>query len=192
MASEGYSVLEVLVSIAILTVLAGFSVPPVLAARDDARAKCAVDYLGATLHSVRLEALKRHANVAVRFLGASPDVRYALYVDGNGNGVRTTDIDTGVDGCIREVERIEQQCPGVRLALDADTLSIDGEPMPGADAVQVGSSRMVSFSPLGTSSSGTIYLLGHGRRQFAVRVLGPTGRIRALEYSFSAHAWQPR
>jgi hypothetical protein len=70
---------------------------------------------------------------------------------------------------------------------------VDGtETTADADPIRVGRSRMLSFSPTGTSSTGTVYLRGRGRRQLAVRVLGVTGRIRALWFDFGAGRWQPR
>ncbi len=192
MPSRGHSLVEALVAITVLCLVAAIAAPSVLAARDDARARSAADHVASLLHLARLEALKRHVNVALRFERDASGVRYTMYADGNRNGVRSADIDEGVDRRIRDAERVEQQCPGVRFAIDDHATSVDGEPPSDADAIQLGLSRMVSFSPLGTSSSGTVYLLGRGHRQFAVRVLGPTGRVRTLEYNFSTSAWQPR
>jgi hypothetical protein len=148
--------------------------------------------MASLVHLARLEALKRHANVALRFEPDEADFQFGLYVDGNGNGVRTADIDAGVDRRIRPMERIDHQCPGVRFALEDGVPDIDGAAAGDAGAIRVGRSRMVSFSPIGASTSGTVYLLGRGKRQFAVRVLGPTGRVRLFEYSFAAEEWRTR
>jgi len=190
MPSRGYSIVEALVAIGVLCLVAAMATPSVLAARDEARARGAADHVASLVHLARMEALKRHVNVALRFEPDGDSVRYALYADGNRNGVRSADIDEGRDPRIRDAERLEQHCPGVTFAIDDQARSVDGEVTDAA--IQLGRSRMVSFSPLGTSSSGTVYLLGRGHRQFAVRILGPTGRVRTLEYSFSAGAWQPR
>jgi hypothetical protein len=48
---------------------------------------------------------------------------------------------------------------------------------------------MLSFSPTGTSSSGTVYLRGRAARQRAVRVLGGTGRIRSYDFDFGTWKW---
>jgi type II secretory pathway pseudopilin PulG len=192
MASAGYSVLEALVVVCILCLVAALAAPSAVAARDDARARSAADYVASLLHVARLEALKRHVNVALRFEADGLDVRYAMYADGNHNGVRAADIEAGVDPRIRQPERLEQQCPGVQFAIDEHASSVDGGVPAATDAIQLGRSRMVSFSPLGTSSSGTVYLLGRGHRQFAVRILGPTARVRALEFNFATSVWQPR
>jgi Tfp pilus assembly protein FimT len=189
---HGHSLVEALVAVTLLSLLGAMATPSVLAARDDARARSAADYVASLFHLARVEALKRHVNVALRFEPDGPGFRYAMYADGNRNGVRTVDIDAGTDRCIRQAEHVEQQCPNVTFAIDTLAQSVDGESATSAAAVQLGRSRMVSFSPLGTSSSGTVYLLGRGHRQFAVRVLGPTGRIRTLEYNYTTSAWQPR
>ena len=50
-------------------------------------------------------------------------------------------------------------------------------------------SVLMSFSPLGTASSRTLYLRGADGSQYAVRVLGATGRTRVLRLVVSTGAW---
>jgi hypothetical protein len=61
-----------------------------------------------------------------------------------------------------------------------------------ADAVRLGASDLLSFSPFGTATSGTVYLRSRGGRQYAVRILGATGRVRVLEYSHETGKWLNR
>jgi len=91
------------------------------------------------------------------------------YVDGNGDGVRTRDIADGIDAPVDVPVRLSSLFPHVTLLLNdpAVTSTFD-------------SSALMSFSPLGTASSRTLYLRGADRSQFAVRVLGATGRTRVL------------
>ena len=49
---------------------------------------------------------------------------------------------------------------------------------------------LFSFTPLGTSSSGTFYLTGQDGSRFAVRVLGATGRARLLRYLPASDEWK--
>ena len=49
------------------------------------------------------------------------------------------------------------------------------------DALRIGGSELLSFSPTGTATSGTLYLAGRTGLQYAVRVLGATGRIRTVD-----------
>jgi prepilin-type N-terminal cleavage/methylation domain-containing protein len=189
---SGYSLIETMIVLAILLTLAGMAMPSVLGARDDARARSAVEYIASLVHLAHLEAIKRHVNVALRFEPDATDFRFGMYADGNGNGVRTADIDAGVDRRVRPLERIGQQCPGVRFALDDRVSAIDASASDTREPIRLGPSRMISFSPMGASSSGTVYLLGRGSRQFAVRVLGPTGRVRMFEYHFGVAEWRAR
>jgi prepilin-type N-terminal cleavage/methylation domain-containing protein len=193
MRHRGYSLIEVLACLAIAVIVAGAGTPALLAARDGARTTGALDYLAGQFHAARLEALKRHAYVAVRFEREGTDYQTAVYLDGNGNGVRAADIDAGVDIRIRGPERIADQYPGVSFGLAEGVAGIEaGETLEPGEPIRFGRSAMVSFSPTGTSSSGTAYLVSNGHRQSAVRVLGVTGRVRTLTYNFEARRWQLR
>jgi hypothetical protein len=65
----------------------------------------------------------------------------------------------------------------------------DGQPANGPDGVRLGASKLLSMNPDGTASSGTLYLHGRGRTQYAVRVLGVTGRVRVLKFDFVKGKW---
>jgi type II secretory pathway pseudopilin PulG len=191
--SRAYSLIELLVALTLALLLCGAGMPTLLAARDDIRADGAADFLVSEFCQARMEALRRNANVAVRFESGSDDYWLAFYVDGNANGVRSADITSGADALLRPRERLDLQFPGVRFGFDDEATDIDGtssaeNPSP----IRFGTSRMLSFSPTGTSSSGTVYLIGRGRRQLAVRVLGGSGRIRQLLFNFGTRGWNSR
>ncbi len=191
--TRAYSVVELLVVLALVLLLCGAGMPTLLAARDDVRADGAASFLVSELRGARMEALRRNAQVAVRFEADGDDYLLACYVDGNGNGVRSADIASGADVLQRPRERLGQQFPGVRFGFEDDVPDLDGEAWTeNANPIRFGTSRMVSFSPTGTSSSGTVYLRGKGRRQLAVRVLGGTGRIRTWLFNFGTRQWSVR
>jgi Tfp pilus assembly protein FimT len=193
MSRTGYSLLELMVCLSLAALTFALSGPALLAARDDALAAGAADYVVSELHGARMEALKRRASVAVRFEAAGEDFQMAVYVDGNGNGVRSADIARGEDTLIRTRWVLQEQFAGVRFGFEAGVPDADGgDTSSNTDPIRVGVSRMLSFSPNGTSSSGTVYLHGRGPHQLAVRVLGGTGRIRSLQYEFGARRWVPR
>ena len=58
--------------------------------------------------------------------------------------------------------------------------------------MRIGRSRILTFTPIGTATSGTLYLRGRGSIQFAVRVLGATGRTRVLRYDARLRKWVAR
>src|SRR5512140_45088 len=171
--ARAYSLIELLVVLTLAVLVCGAGMPTLLAARDDVRAEGAASFLASELRLARMEALRRNAQVAVRFEIDGDDYRLACYVDGNGNGVRSADITSGVDMLLRPRERLGRQFPGVGFGFEDEVPDLDGATSAGnPNPIRFGSSRMVSFSPTGTSSSGTVYLRGRGHRQLAVRVLG--------------------
>jgi hypothetical protein len=107
-------------------------------------------------------------------------VSIAVYTDGNGNGVRTREIDSGVDRLLEAPVRLEDYFPGVLIAV-ADTY--DGT------AVDLGGSDLLSFSPEGTATSGTISVRGRDGSQFGVRIFGVTGRVRLLRFDPTLRQW---
>ncbi len=48
---------------------------------------------------------------------------------------------------------------------------------------------LLSFSPVGTSTSGSIFIVGRDRAQFRVRVLGATARTRLQRYLPERDEW---
>ena len=193
MVARGYSLIELLAVLTLALLLCGVGMPTLLAARDDIRADGAASFLVGELRLARMEALRRNVQVAVRFEVDGDDYLLAFYLDGNGNGVRSADIASGVDALLRPRERLRQSFPGVGFGFESDVPDLDGaSSAENPNPIRFGSSRMVSFSPTGTSSSGTVYLRGRGHRQLAVRVLGGTGRIRTWLFNFGIHQWCSR
>ena len=118
--------------------------------------------------------------MALRFVHDGSGISFQTFVDDNHNGVRTADIAAAVDRPIDDPTRLPELFPGVAIAL---------APELGRDPVQIGASDLLSFSPLGTATSGTIYVRGRDGTQLAVRVLGVTGRTRVLRYVPHTGEW---
>jgi hypothetical protein len=193
MPRTGYSVLELMVCVSLATLVVAAGAPAVLASREAVLADGAADSVAGELHNARMEALKRRANVAIRFEADGGDIFMASYVDGNGNGVRASDISSGEDRRIRPRWLLRDQFVGVGFGFEAGVPDVDGgDTSSNPDPIRVGQSRMLSFSPTGTSSSGTVYVRGRGAHQLAVRVLGGTGRIRSYDFDFGSWTWALR
>ena len=180
--------------LALLALTAAIALPSVLGGLDDARAMAAARHVAALARLTRVQAATRSTHVGLRFEREGPTYRYAVYVDGNGNGLRSRDIRRGVDEAITSVERIGDRFPGVAIGVAAGVTRIsDGRVMMGgADPVRLGSADTLTFSPLGTATSGTIFLRSRTGRQYAVRVLGATGRTRVLEFRQETESWTAR
>ena len=167
------------------------SIPAVADAVEDMRASMAARYLAARVASTRLDAVRRSNAVALRFEAEGEDFRFGTFADGNGNGVRSTEIRAGVDPLLAPFERLRDTFSGVHFGLMAGIPDADGQLGTDEDGVRVGSSRLLSISPDGTATSGTLYLRSR-RRQYAVRILGATGRARMLQYLPETRSWLAR
>jgi type II secretory pathway pseudopilin PulG len=191
--SSGYSVLEVLVAIAIVVIVAGAVIPLLHGSIDRSRAAAAASYLAGRMARARFEAVKRSAAVAIRFVENTDGYWVRAYVDGNRTGVRTLDIALGLDRPITGDERLDHHFPGVTFGIQPNVTGLDpGQPFDAGDPVQIGPSTLLSFSPNGSSSSGTLFIRGQRSSQFAVRILGATGRTRVFEFNFGDSTWRTR
>jgi len=190
--SKGYSLLEVLMAMTILVVVAGAAIPLAHSSVDRTRAAAAANYLAGRLSTARFEAVRRSACVAVQFLQRPDGYWLQTYVDGNRNGVLSRDIASGIDLPLTANERIDYHFTGIAFGIQPGVTGIDPGPFDTGDPVQIGSSSLFSFSPTGSSTSGTLFIHGIRGNQFAVRVLGATGRTRILEFNFGASTWLAR
>jgi prepilin-type N-terminal cleavage/methylation domain-containing protein len=190
--SPGYSLVEVVCVMAMLATLSALTMPGVLANLDDARAAGAARYLTSRMQRARMEAVARSADVALRFVSGPDGYTYAMFVDGNANGVRTTDIQHGVDVPLMPAERLPSLFSGVDFGLLPGVPSVDpGGPPPGTDPIKLGSSNILTFSSAGTASPGSLYILGGTGAQYVIRISGETGRTRVLKFDPAARHWNP-
>ena len=156
-------------------IVAAAAVPQMNAAIEHTRTIAAARYLSARLGSARAQAVGRSANVALLLTVTAQGTTVGMYADGNGNGVRTREITMGVDPATAAPMRLDVQFPRVILSF--------------SDPPDATTSVLMSFTPLGTSSSGTLYLRGRDGSRYAVRVLGGTGRTRVLRYEAKSRTW---
>jgi type II secretory pathway pseudopilin PulG len=187
----GFTLIELLLAVALTTILVGIALPVGGDAIDDLRTAAAARYLVGRIAASRMDAINRSRAVALRFQPASPDYQFAAFVDGNANGVRSTDIVSGVDASVGIPRRLADDFSNVHFGLEIGMPDVDGVRNVSADGVRIGTSRILTVSPDGTASSGTLYLQGR-RAQYAVRILGATGRTRVLKYDTGARTWISR
>jgi type II secretory pathway pseudopilin PulG len=171
----------VLLATTIVCILAGISVPSLLATVDRSRGVAAARYLVARMALARSQAVGRAAVVALYFEQDARGFWFSVIQDGNGNGVRTYDIQLQVDRVIEAPVLLSDLFPGVAIGLAPQT--------PGTQPVQLGGTSILSFTPMGTSTSGSVYVRGRDGTQWAVRVLGVTARARLLRYTPATGNW---
>jgi len=189
--TEGFTLIELLVSVAFTTVLVGMALPIGADAIDDLHTASAARFLAARIAANRMDAISRSRAIGVRFQPSTPDYQFAAFADGNGNGVRTAEITAGIDAPVGKSRQLSDDFPRVRFGLAIGSPDVDGVRNTSADGVRIGTPRILTVSPDGTATSGTLYVQGR-RAQYAVRVLGATGRTRVLKYDAGARAWISR
>jgi type II secretory pathway pseudopilin PulG len=177
--SRGASLVELLIVVALVALIAGVSVPQVSAGMERGRARAAARYLAARMAVARTEAVGRATAVALRFHQDPQGITLGVYADGNRNGVRARDIDALVDREIGTPVRLEDLFPGVVI----------GAPGDGDAPVLLGGTELLTFTPGGTATSGTIHVLGRDGSRFAVRILGVTARVRVQRYDLRSQTW---
>lgn len=191
--ARGLALVDVLAATGLSLVMAGMAVPVVGGTLERERTLIGAHYLSAHVQRARLEALKRSAVVAVRLQELDGRTSVQLFADGNGNGVLQRDIDRHVDPALTMAEWLDEHARGVSLQINQAIADVGGggELAPGDDPVRMGNSSLVSFSPLGSATSGTLYVAARRGPQMAIRIYGATGRVRVLTFDARARQWRP-
>jgi hypothetical protein len=179
-AEAGLTLIELTFVVCLCVVLLAVSVPAFLAGLDDFRTRAAIRYMTGQCNRTRSEALTTGASIALRFAPVANDYAIGRFRDGNGNGVRTADIAMEIDRQVSPDVAIGALFAGVRFAIAPDVPYLAGGF--GTDPIRVSSGNLLTFTPLGTASGGSIYLRGSREAQYAVSVFGVTGRTRAFKY----------
>ena len=158
--------------------LAGVAVPQLTAGIERSRTLSAARYLANRFALARVDAVGHSVNSAVLFTADGETFTLAGYRDGNSNGVRSRDIAAGTDPRVDVPVRFADLFPRVSLFMSDPNVGPSSE-----------TSVLMSFSPVGTASSRTLYLRGTDGSQYAVRVLGAKARTRVLRYVIASRTW---
>ncbi len=181
MKQAGYSLVELVVAMAIFMVLCAVAAPSLKAYSVDAQLRGVARKFKGEFLFARSLAARSGKETAIRFEARADGMYFSVYEDSMFNGVLSADIAKGLDRRVRGPFLLTSGAPDVRIAInpgvpaippDRGTLSTD-------DPIRFGRSNMISFSPTGTASPGSFYLAGVGQ-QAAVRVTPGTAKVSVL------------
>jgi hypothetical protein len=191
--ARGAALIDIIVATTLSVTLAAIAVPVVGGTLERERVVVGAQYLAGQLQRARLESLKRARAVAVRLEIVDDRTRFQLFADGNGNGVLQRDIDRNIDTPLAPAEWLDDQVREICLRLNQDVTEIPGSTTigPGDDPLRIGSTSLLSFTPVGSATSGTLYVAAPRGPQMAIRVFGATGRIRVLMFDARMRQWRP-
>ena len=138
-------------------------------------------YLATRAAVARSRAVGRSTTVALYFERDARGIRFSMVEDGNGDGVRAADITQQIDPVIEVPIHLSDLFPGTAIGVAPGT--------PATTPLALGGTMILSFTPNGTATSGSVYVVGPDSTQWAVRVLGVTARARVLRYDRMAGTW---
>ena len=145
-------------------------------------------------YRARSHAIFRGRNVGLKFRKNGPAFEWTLYADGNGNGVLTAEIASGTDpylGIYFPWSR-NDVFPGIMTGTRVPDPGSPGRYLDRIDdPIRFNSSDICSFSPMGESTPGSVYLWDGRDRMAVVRVFGWTAKIRTLYYRRGERGWTP-
>ena len=163
-----------------MATLSAIAIPQSLAGGDRARAASAARYLASRIAGARALAVMRSTHVALRFEEQPSGITFRFFADGNRNGVLTIDIAAGIDAPLDAPVSLGDLFPGASIAASEAA---------GSDPLRLGVSNLLSCTPLGTCTSGSVFVRGRDGSQFAIRVLGATGRTRVQRFNARNGTW---
>ena len=190
--SRGYTLIETLIAAGLCTVMGAMAMPMIGRTLDRERTIIGTQFLAGQLQRARMESLRRARPVAARVELVGERTRVQLFVDGDGDGVLQRDIDLGVDPALTPAGFLDDHARDVSLRINQPIIDAGGagELTPGDDPLRIGATALLSFSPLGSATAGTLYVAARRGPQMAIRVFGGTGRVRILTFDAQARQWR--
>lgn len=192
----GFQLAEMLVALAVVGTVITFAVPPILQMAAGLEVRLAAGEIQGALRLARAYAVAHSVHVGVKFRTAeSGAVHWALFRDGDGDGVRTDDIDSGVDPLAAPARRLSHFGPKVRLGFPPGRPPRDpGDPSRRLDRlddpIRFNRSDIASFGPYGGSTPGSVYVTDGAHHLAACRVTSVTARARVIVYDPLAERWR--
>ena len=189
----GYSLAEAVLAMAVLGLLLTVSLPALASGLSRGRVATAAREMAGELARLRSEAIASRRRVALRILRSGGRYVYAVYADGDGDGVRSDDIAAGRDKIILGPRDLPSRHEGIDFGLLEEAIPEvppgRGVLAPRSDPVRFGTTDTVTFTPWGTSSTGTLYVSDGKESVQAVVLYGRTGRIRTWRFDRALWRW---
>ncbi len=192
--SSGVAWVELLVATSLAALAVAIALPAAARLRGSGRTEAGARILATTFQAMRWRSVSRHKNCGLFFERRGAGWIWWEVQDGNGNGLRTSEVRSGVDPTLAGPCRLEDRVETVTLGFPPGGPFPEIPPGDGTigetdDPVQFGHSDLVSFSTDGCASSGTLYLTDGRGALSAVVLFGATARVRVWRYDPVGKRW---
>ncbi len=190
---RGLTSIELVVALAAAGALAAATASGAFQLQSALAVRSAAAELSAAFLRARAYALTKGIAVALKFRKDGGRWEWALFRDGNGNGVRNAEIASGVDrslGLAIVWPRADVR-PGILKGTPVPDPGSPGSSLDRLDdPIRFNSSDLCSFSPLGESTPGSVYLWDGRDRMAVVRVFGRSAKVRTLFHYRGEKSWR--
>lgn len=194
MGARGLTAAEILVALALLAALVLVGAPAAAQLRDGGRAAAGARRVATAFAAERWRAVTLARSGGYHFAPDGGVWAWLPVEDGNGNGLRTAEVRSGVDRARDERRPLARDVQGVEFGIPPGGPFPEAPPGTGSigsgeDPVRFGRSDLVSFSPDGSASSGTLYVTDGRAGLYAVVLFGPTARVRVWRFDRREGRW---
>ena len=187
---SGVAFVDLIIALTLVVMLGGLVMPATAEVIDASRARQAAGFMASQFRLARLRAVAGTRSVGLVFDQIGARWTFRICTDGNGNGLRRSELASGQDACAGDPYVVETMFPGMAIGVDPRLPGPVGEPGSG-DPVRFGSSDILSFSATGTCTAGTLFLRSASGTQYAVRISNVTTRTRVWRYETGPGTWVP-
>jgi hypothetical protein len=188
----GISLFELLLALTVIAWTLIIATPGVMRLRQEVSLRSAVHEASVAFYLARSYAISKNRNVGLKFRKNGDRYEWALYADGNGNGVRTSEIASGVD------RYLGLSYPWTRNDVLPGIMTGTRVPDPSGgyldridDPIRFNTSDICSFSAMGECTPGSVYLWDAHDGMAVLRVFGGTAKLRSLYYRRGERGWTP-
>ncbi|MHB1047957.1 MAG: pilus assembly FimT family protein [Thermoanaerobaculia bacterium] len=189
---RGITLPEVLTTLAILSLAAGLSAAAVHGLAGQTSLRAAAHEVASVFTQARGRAIHRSVQCGVKWIGRDGDLTLQIHDDGDGDGVRSDDIESGVDPLVYGPVSVRKRWPKVTVGFIPGFVARDPSGNPAgnlSDPVRFGRSDIASFSPIGDCSPGSVWLGDAKSRQSLVRLSPATATITIYEWAAARQSW---
>jgi len=193
---SGFSFMELLIVLVVLALGLVSALPALARARSDGRTAAAARQIALAMHQLRWQSVSRGVTRGWQFRSGARGYHWVEVSDGNGNGLRSAEIAAGIDPVESPPRRLEDGFEGVRPGFPPLASIPRIPPARGVldrldDPIRFGRADLISFTPTGSSSTGTLYV-SDGVSLYAVVLYGPSARTRVWRFDARARRWVRR